>query len=161
MDYNITIDLGNGESMTVSEKKAESMLHQLFNKGREVREARAAADFADKNKEGETVYRPFQWEWKPPTMKVLEVTGMKNGLHVSPKWFKTTSEALAEAYLKSLDWGNMWVSDAWVTWKGYLNTGKRKRVRTLVCKCGQSLKTPHAYCAIDKQVSHIKPFITV
>jgi hypothetical protein len=102
-------------------------------------------------------FRPYSDQWCKAEFKLLEVTGTSGGLHVPARWFKKAEAA--ENYLLSLDWGNVWISDAW--WReDTLCTGKRKRVRTLTCKCGESLKNPHPYCATKKQIRHIRPFAT-
>jgi hypothetical protein len=75
-------------------------------------------------------------EWSTPVGYVVEVTGKKGGKHVPSMWFKPCASGRIAAlkYLRSLDQGNAWFSEAW-TCAGELHTGKR--VRT-------NLNHPHA-----------------
>ena len=68
-------------------------------------------------------------EWSKPTGKVIEVTGKQQGKYMPSKWFKNHEAGRREAlrYLKTLDQGNTWLSEAWTSC-GELRTGKRVRI---------------------------------
>jgi hypothetical protein len=76
-------------------------------------------------------------EWRNPVGYVVEVTGKRAGKHMPSMWFKPNSEGRLDAlkYLRSLDQGNAWFSEAWPSLDGEVCTGKRKRI---------NLNHPHA-----------------
>ena len=75
-------------------------------------------------------------EWCKPTGKVIEVTGKQGSKYAPSRWFKNNQAGKVAAlkYLKSLDQGNAWLSEAW-SQAGELHTGKRVRI---------NLNHPHA-----------------
>lgn len=73
-------------------------------------------------------------KWEKPVAKVIEVTGKKAGAYVGQRWFGLDKTEAAKEHLASLDQGNAWISEAWVS-SGNVVTGRRKRVK---------LNHPHA-----------------
>jgi hypothetical protein len=73
-------------------------------------------------------------KWKTPFVRVIEVTGKKNGYYQDAMWFHLDHAAGAQKYLTSLDQGNAWLSEVWIE-NGLVVSGRRKRVK---------LNHPHA-----------------
>ena len=68
-------------------------------------------------------------EWDRPMGKVIEVTGKQRNKYTPSMWFRNDTDGRRAAldYLRSLDQGNAWLSEAW-TCAGELRTGKRVRI---------------------------------
>ena len=67
-------------------------------------------------------------------MKVLEITGRKNGDKIDPQWYSPEEIKEALQFLSSLDRGHIWLSDAEPSIYGML-TANRKRVKLVSPDC--------------------------
>jgi hypothetical protein len=60
------------------------------------------------------------------TLKVLEITGKKNGDPVQSKWFHLEELKDAIAQLRGLDSGHIWISDGAPSIWGMLTTNRKR-----------------------------------